>query len=122
MAPPRSNRSRSVGTKLTEEEYGQVEAAAARNGQTIAEWCRVEILHALGAAGTAVGDGNGNATAAATPASPADEILLAEVLALRTILLNLFYDLAAGETPSRARMQELLAKADGEKSRKPYGG
>jgi hypothetical protein len=42
MAPPKSNRSRSVGTKLTDEECGQVEAAAARSGQAIEEWCRVD--------------------------------------------------------------------------------
>ena len=114
MAPPRSARTRSVGTKLTEEEYARLEAAAARCGRTVGEWCREELLHA------AV-ERNSAATAAGihTPvASPAEEILLAEVLALRTILLNLFYDLAAGETPSAARMQELLAKADGEKSEK----
>jgi hypothetical protein len=86
MAPPRSARTRSVGTKLTEEEYARLEAAAARSGRTVGEWCREELLHAASAAGE---NGNGSATAAA-PASPAEETLLAEVLALRTILLNLF--------------------------------
>jgi len=46
---------------------------------------------------------------------PADETLLAEILALRTILLNLFYDLANGEPMTTERMKELIAKADGEK-------
>ena len=55
---------------------------------------------------------------AAPIGKPADETLLAEVLALRTILLNLFYDLANGETVSTTRMQELIAKADGEKREK----
>ncbi|MBI4473941.1 MAG: hypothetical protein HY646_14835 [Acidobacteria bacterium] len=121
MAPPKSARNRSVGTKLTEEEYARLEAAAATCGLTVGEWCREELLHA------AAGNGNSSATlpqpvAIAAPiAKPADETLLAEMLALRTILLNLFYDLANGETVSADRMQELIAKADGEKYEKALG-
>jgi hypothetical protein len=47
-------------------------------------------------------------------ATPTEEALLSEVLALRTILLRLFYDLADGEAPSRERMQALIDNADGE--------
>ncbi len=110
MAPPKSARTRSAGTKLTEEEYALLETAAAKRGLTIGEWCREELLHAAA---------HGNSAATVAPiARPADETLLAEVLALRTILLNLFYDLANGETVSPDRMQELIAKADGEKREK----
>ena len=92
MAPPKNERTRSVGTKLSEEEYALLETAAAKSGRTVGKWCREELLHAAG---------NGNQTA--TPATatrittPTKETLLAEVLAFRTILLNLFYDLANGE-------------------------
>ena len=48
MAPPKSARTRSVGTKLTEEEYARLEAAAAKRGLTVGEWCREELLHAAG--------------------------------------------------------------------------
>ena len=82
----------------------------AKRGLTIGEWCREELLHAAA-------DGNSAATLTRTT-RPADETLLAEVLALRTILLNLFYDLANGETVSPDRMQELIAKADSEKREK----
>ena len=121
MAPPKSARIRSVGTKLTEEQYARLEAAAAKRGLTVGEWCREELLHA---AGDSAADGNGHATIrdaipiAAPIGKPADETLLAEMLALRTILLNLFYDLANGENVTATRMQELIAKADGEKREK----
>ena len=113
------NRKLFVRRLLTQ--YARLEAAAAKRGLTVGEWCREELLHA---AGDALADGNGHATVApvipmAAPiGKPADETLLAEVLALRTILLNLFYDLANGETVSTTRMQELIAKADGEKREK----
>lgn len=61
-------------------------------------WCREILLDAAGR----------------PRATPIEEALLSEVLALRTILLNLFYDLADGEVPSRERMQALIDKADGE--------
>jgi hypothetical protein len=113
MAPPKSARTRSVGTKLTEEEHALLETAAAKSGRTVGEWCREELLHAAG-------NGNSNATAdtSGAPIVRPDETLLAEVLALRTILLNLFYDLANGEAITPDRMQELIAKADGEKREK----
>src|SRR5437016_5527452 len=108
MAPPKSARNRSVGTKLTEEEYARLEAAAATCGLTVGEWCREELLHAV------AGNGNGSATLpqpvadarpTGKPATSTDETLLAEVLALRTILLNLFYDLAQGQPMTTERMQ-----------------
>ena len=93
MAPAKSARNRSVGTKLTEEEYARLEAAAAKRGVAVGEWCREELLQA---AGEPAPVGNGHATIRdaisilAPIAKPADETLLAEVLALRTILLNSF--------------------------------
>ncbi len=128
MAPPKSARTRSADTKLTEEEYARLEASVAKSGLTVGEWCRMELLRGAGAA---VGDGNGNATIRdaipipapiARPATSTDETLLAEGLALRTILLNLFYDLANGENVTATRMQELIAKADGKKKRKLWPG
>jgi len=43
MAPPKSARNLSVGTKLTEE-YARLEGAAATCGLTVGEWCREDIL------------------------------------------------------------------------------
>ncbi|HVT95830.1 MAG TPA: hypothetical protein VHD76_23500 [Bryobacteraceae bacterium] len=68
-------RGRSLGTRLSESEYAHCEKAAARRGQTLSEWCRQVLLEA-----------------AAGPA-PAPEMVatLAEILALRKIIVNLLY-------------------------------
>jgi hypothetical protein len=55
--------------------------------------------------------------ATATP-RPVDQALLAEVLALRTIVLNLHFALAAGETPTADAMKGLIERADRDKLRK----
>jgi len=63
-------RRKSIGIKVSEEEYAQLEAMA--GGRAMSEWAREVLLREL--------DGR--------QARPAEETLLAEVLALRTILLN----------------------------------
>ena len=50
--------------------------------------------------------------------SVAEESLLAEVLALRTILLNAFYKLAQGEKLTAEEMQGLIERADRDKAKK----
>ena len=74
----RTSRTRSVGTKITEEEYARLEASVAESGLTVGEWCREVLLKASGQP--------------APLATATEETLLSELLALRTILLNLFYD------------------------------
>jgi hypothetical protein len=92
-----SLRTKSISTKVTDEEYAQMEALA--GGQTISEWAR-DVL--LGAA-------KSNAT---------EHTILAEVLALRTILLNALYKLSQGEALSAEEMQRLIERADQDKLRK----
>jgi predicted transcriptional regulator len=46
---------------------------------------------------------------------PADETLLAEVLALRTILLNAFYRLAEREKLTAEELQSFIDRADATK-------
>ncbi len=89
-------RTKTVSTKVTDEEYAHLEAQAAERGVTVSEWCRETLLGQL----------------KPTTANPTEEILLGEVIALRTILLNLQYGLASGEPLSRERMQELIDHAD----------
>ena len=43
-----SRRTRSVGTKLTDEEYAQLESLAAARGVTPGEWVRELVLEAFG--------------------------------------------------------------------------
>lgn len=39
-------RTRSVGTKLTEEEFARLESLAAASGQSVSEWARSALLAA----------------------------------------------------------------------------
>ena len=90
-------RTKSIGTKVTDDEYATLERLAV--GQTLSEWVREVLL------------------AAATP-RPADQVLLAEFLALRTIVLNLHFAAATGETPTADAMKRLIERADEDKIRK----
>ena len=89
-----SLRTRSISTKVTDEEYAQLEALA--GGQTISEWARDVLL------------------TTAKP-NPADQAILAELVALRTILLNALYKLAQGENLTAEEMQRLIERADQDK-------
>jgi hypothetical protein len=95
-------RTRSVGTKVTEEEYAQLETCALGRRLSISEWCRAVLLERAEGANS-----NG-----------ADETLLAEVLALRTILLNLHFAIAKGEAITADEMQAIIDRADRDKERK----
>jgi hypothetical protein len=98
-------RTRSVGTKLTEEEFARLESLAAESGQSVSEWARSALLTATTPTPT-----NPN------PNNSDDAALLGEVRALRAIVLNLFYDLANGEEITVERMQEIIARADAKKA------
>ena len=99
-----SRRTRSVGTKLTDEEYAQLESLAAAQGVTPGEWVRELVLAAFGKP--------------AAEATLAEQTVLSEVLALRTILINIIYDQANGHEIAPERMRELIAKADAGKVEK----
>jgi hypothetical protein len=89
--PMPSLRTKSVSTKVTEEEYARLEAVA--GDQTISEWARDILLKV-------------------TNPDPAVETTLAEVLALRTILLNLHFVLAQGKAMTGEDLQKLIDRAD----------
>ena len=93
-------RRKSIGTKVSEEEYAQLEALA--GGRAMSEWVREVLLREL--------DGR--------QARPAEQTLLAEVLALRTILLNLHFAVAKGETLTAEAMQAIIERADASKAKK----
>ncbi|HVO64557.1 MAG TPA: hypothetical protein VMT53_26790 [Terriglobales bacterium] len=93
-------RRKSIGTKVSEEEYARLEALA--GGRAMSEWVREVLLREL--------DGK--------QARPAEETVLAEVLALRTILLNAFYRLAEGEKLTAEELQSFIDRADASKVQK----
>jgi hypothetical protein len=92
-----SRRTKSIGTKVTPEEYERVRALAGE--QPISEWVRAMLMKAA-------------------DASPADSLLLAELIALRTILLNLHFHLCCGTPLTADAMQRLIERADQEKWQK----
>lgn len=90
-----SRRTRSISAKVTDAEYAQIVARA--NPKTVSEWARAILVSAY---------------------KPVDVefLLLAEFLALRTILLNFHFSLAdGGGTPSIEAMRALIDRADSEK-------
>jgi hypothetical protein len=94
-------RTKSVGTKVSEEEFSDLEAKARARKLTLSEWVRAELLEPRGEGG-----------------GVADEVLLGEVLALRTILINLLFSLTNGKPVTPEGMRELIEKADSDKERR----
>jgi hypothetical protein len=87
---------------MTESEYEQLLTIAEGQGLTLGEWCR-EVL--LARANTNEGK-KPNTT---------EQILLAEVMALRTILLNALFKLAQGAVLTTEELDQLIERADGER-------
>ena len=86
-------RTRSAGTKVTEEEYAQIEKQAEAHGQNVSEWCREAILREM--RGGPVGE-------------PIHGPALAEILGVRLLLVNVLRPLAAGERMAPERFDKLL--------------
>ena len=98
-------RTRSIGFKVSEEHYAQLESAALASGCTLGEWCRAVILSSQET--NPAGQGAAEARA-----------LMAELVALRTILLNVLYKQVNGESLTAEAMQRLIERADADKLKK----
>jgi hypothetical protein len=88
-------RTKCISTKVSDEEYATLEAAA--GGRSISAWMRSVLLQAS--------------------AQEPEPVLLAELLALRNILLNLHFTLCRGEPITNTVMEGLIAHADQNKVR-----
>ena len=87
-----------MGTKVIEAEFALLEERARVAGLRLAEWVRETLL------------------AAPVESGPdTAEVALAEVLALRSLLLNLHFRAAKGEPVPEAEMRSLIERADGVK-------
>ena len=95
-------RTKSVGTKVSDIEFAALEARARAHNLTLSEWVRDVLL----------------ASPSADEAGAGTHVLLGELLALRTILLNLIFLIAKGEPPTPEQMQALIERADSEKARR----
>ena len=100
MVRPPILRSKSVTTKVTEAEYARLEERAALAGLNLSEWIRCRLLR----------DGQ--------PGGDVGGVVLAEVLALRTILMNLLFSISQGERVTQEQMQALIERGDKDKARR----
>lgn len=97
MKPPL--RTKSVGTKVSEAEFAVLEQLARASGLTLSEWTREILLASQKPPTTRL----------------ADEIVLAELIALRTLFLNLQFRHAQGPL-TEAEMRGLIERADASKA------
>ncbi len=98
MARP-TPRTKSISSKVTQPEYALIEQVASAAGQSTSDWVRATLIEQ-----------------ASSKAKAMEETVLAELLGLRTILLNLFYSMAAKTGAVTAeQMQSVIARADAEK-------
>src|SRR5258708_18249026 len=98
-------RNRTVGSKMTESEYEKLVTVAEHDGLTLGEWCR-EVLLA-----------QASSTEGARPIGT-EQTLLAEVMALRTILLNALFKLAQGALLTTEELDLWIERDDGERFEK----
>ena len=85
----RSQRTQSVGTKLTPEEESDVLSASEKDGKVPSEWVRDLIMKEL-------------------RTSSAAEAMLAEVLGVRLLLVNVLRPLASGQKLNAEAFDKLL--------------
>ena len=98
----RALRTKSVGTKVSEAELRVLESRAAAAGLTRSEWVRDVLLGSSVEMGTLA----------------AERAILAEMLAMRSILLNFMLKLSARQPITEQISRELIAWADENKMRR----
>jgi len=96
-------RAKTVATRLTPEELAEIEAAAERDGKTVAEWLREIALR----------------TARQRPADSI-ELLLAEQMATRYALLNLFHATALANSEGKQLLPDSVLKIRDQADRRKY--
>ena len=96
------SRTRSVGTKVSQEEYARLEACASDKKLSISEWSRQALLTA----------------ANVVQGTPGEKTILAEVIALRTIVANLIYAFTSEGKVTAEQMRAFIERADGTKSKR----
>lgn len=100
-APNDASRVKSVATRLTEVELGEIEAAALRDGKKVSEWLRDTAL----------------ASVRAPAEERTDTVLLMEIVGMRDLMSNLFAQASKGPLSSED-MRKISAYADSIKEQK----
>jgi hypothetical protein len=102
-------RTRSAGAKVTEKEYAEIENLAASRGLNVGECCRETLLARV----------NSQEPRVATDCAGTGQVaLMAELVALRAVLLNVLFKLAKGQPITAQEMQGLIDRADSDKLKK----
>jgi hypothetical protein len=96
-----SFRAKSISTRITETEFAEIESVASAEGKKVAEWLREAAL----------------AQARGRRAGETDPVLLAELMAVRTLLVNLFASASKGPL-SEESIRKMTAYADSIKLQK----
>lgn len=90
-----SFRAKSIATRITEAEFLEIESAASAQGKKVGEWLRDAAL----------------AQARRRSASETDPVLLSELMAIRTLVVNLFAAASKGSL-SEESIRKMTAYAD----------
>jgi hypothetical protein len=96
-----ASRTKSIATRLTEAELGEIEAAASKAGKKVSEWLRDTAL----------------ASVRSPQQEQTDAVLLAEIIGMRDLMLNLFAQASKGPL-STEDMRKISAYADSIKEQK----
>ena len=97
MTAGQSFRTKSLTTKVTEEEYLRLQELATAAGQSMGEWARTVLLAQL---------------------NSSQEIILAEILALRMLYLNTAQTLGQRGEVTTDELRKLIERVDREKQLK----
>ena len=100
-APQEMYRTKSIATRLTEAEFAEVEVAAAKAGKKVSEWLREVALRHVHAASE----------------EPTDQVLLAEMMGMRSLMVNLFAKASEGPISSED-LRKMSLYADSIKEQK----
>ena len=94
------------------EEFARLEARARERGLTLSEWCRETLLASVNS------HEEKSFNLLSTGGVTGQQALMAELVALRAILLNVLFKQAKGEPLTAEEMQRLIDRADSDKLRK----
>ena len=95
-------RTRSVGTKVSDEEYARLEACASEKGLSVGGWSRDVLLAAAGG----------------VQSSLTEQTLLAEVIALRIIVSNVVFALSSEGKVTSEQMRTIIDRAEKTKAKR----
>src|ERR1700740_2836368 len=93
---------KTIGVRVTEADYARLESLADTEGQPVGEWCRKVLLD----------------VAKSPVGTPIDQALLGEVIALRTIVVNLIYAFTSDSKVTPDQMRAFIERADSTKSKR----